>query len=74
MPLSERKKVNYVIVCVNEFARRKGLSVQEAFHYLHRHKGIAFLDECYDAEHTLSLDDAIEDMTIVCRNNGGQVA
>ena len=74
MPLSERKKVNYVIVCVNEFARRKRLSVQEAFHYLHRYKGIAFLDECYDAEHTLSLDDAIEDMTIVCRNNGGQVA
>jgi len=74
MPLSERKKVHYVVVCVNLFARKKGLSVQEAFQYLYRYEGISFLDACYDAEHTLSLDDAIEDLTIVCRNNGGQIA
>ncbi|MDR1904715.1 MAG: DUF3791 domain-containing protein [Treponema sp.] len=27
--------------------------------------------ECYDAEHTLSFDYAVEDLTMVCRNNGG---
>ena len=34
-------------------------------------KGIDFLTEFYDVEHTLSFNDCVDDLTIVCQNNGG---
>jgi len=74
MPHEEIKRINYVVVCVNEFAYNTGLSVQEAFRYLYNHKGIEFIKNHYDIEHTLSLDDAVEDLKIICRNNGGIIA
>ena len=60
-------------MCVSAFADTKGLSPQEAFNYLHEHQGIEFLLDCYDAEHTLSLNDAVEDLTLVCKHSGGDV-
>ena len=68
-----RKQINYTVVCVNEFARRKARHPRIAFLYLYNYKGIDFLKENYDIEHTLSLDDAIEDLDIICRNNGGML-
>ena len=68
------KKINYIVVCVNEFANATGLNVQEAFRYLYNYKGIEFIKEHYDIEHTLSLDDAVEDLKRVCYNNGGRIA
>ena len=41
--------------------------------YLIRFNGIDFLTEHYEAEHLLSLDDAIQDLTQVCLNNGGGI-
>ena len=66
-----RKEINYAFACVSEFADRHKLSKQEAFKYLYRYKGIEFLKENYEIEHTLSLDDALDDLFIICRNNGG---
>jgi hypothetical protein len=37
------------------------------------YKGIDFLVDCYDAEHTLSLNDAVDDLTLVCKSNGGSI-
>jgi len=65
--------VNWVIVCVNEFARNNKLSPKEAFQYLFSFGGIVFLIEHYEAEHMLSLDDTIEDLGLVCRNEGGHL-
>lgn len=70
----ERKQINYVVVCVNEFARRHNLKIKEAFQFLFQYKGIEFLKENYDIEHTLSLDDALDDMLMICRKNGGILA
>lgn len=67
----ERKQINYMVVCVNEFARKHNLKMKEAFQFLFQHKAIEFLKENYDIEHTLSLDDALDDMLTVCRKNGG---
>lgn len=69
-----KKQINYTVVCVNEFAGKKDIAVKSAFRYLYCHGGIAFLKENYEIEHTLSLDEAIEDLTIICRNNGGGIA
>jgi len=65
MQSEELKKINYIVVCVNEFADTTGLSVQEAFRYLYNHKGITFLKEHYEIEHTLSLENAIDDLKII---------
>ena len=66
-----KKKINYTVVCVSEFARKFHISSKEAFIYLYEHKGIEFIKEHYDIEHTLSVEDAVEDIAMVCRNNGG---
>ncbi len=58
-------------MCVRNFARRMQLSDKSAFNYLYEHKGIAFLDEYYNAEHLLSIDDAVDDLIHVCKLNGG---
>jgi hypothetical protein len=66
-------QVHYYVMCVGEFARAKNPSVKDAFNYLRTYKGVEFLIECYDAEHTLSLENAVEDLTHVCGNNGGNI-
>ncbi len=68
-----RNQINYIVVCVNEFARKKSIHPREAFLYLNTHKGISFLQENYDIEHTLPLDDALNDLELICRNNGGEL-
>jgi len=66
-----RSRVNYYVLCVAAFAEQKNIPPTRAFNYLYTFNGIDFLVDCYDAEHTLSLDDAVEDLTRVCRNSGG---
>ncbi len=64
-------KISYTVACVSNFANLFNLSKKDAFSYLYNNKAIAFLKEHYDIEHTLSLDDAVEDMAEICRQNGG---
>jgi hypothetical protein len=63
--------INWAVVCVSEFAKAHRLPHKAAFRYLHDFGGIGFIKEHYEAEHLLSLDDAVEDLGIICRNNGG---
>lgn len=69
----ESKKINYTVVCVNEFAHAHNLTVKEAFQFLFKYKAIEFLKENYDIEHTLSLEDALSDMLMICKKNGGML-
>jgi hypothetical protein len=71
--LQNRKKTDYIVACVNEFARTKALPLKESYLYLQEFKGIQFLDEHYEIEHTLSFDDVIDDLSTVCRNNEGAI-
>jgi len=66
-------RISYFVSCVREFAQAKGLSHAAAFDYLNRYQGIAFLIKCYEAEHTLSFADAVDDLGRVCRRNGGRL-
>ena len=61
----ERKKINYTVACVSEFAKKYGLNLTESFQFLFQYKAIEF---------TLSLDDALEDMMTICQKNGGTLA
>lgn len=67
----ERKQINYTVACVSEFARRYNIAVKDAFQFLFKYKAIEFIKENYDIEHTLSLDEAIDDMMLICNKNGG---
>lgn len=66
-------KIEYINYCISAFAKQYAMSLPEAFNYLERYDGLAFLDECYEAEHLLSIENAIEDLVVICRNNGGQL-
>lgn len=69
--MNVKKVIDYIVVCINEFASRYELPEREAFHYLSQYQGVQFLLEHYEIEHTLSLNDAVDDLTLICRNNGG---
>jgi hypothetical protein len=66
-------QVHYYVMCVSEFAKAKNMNAKDAFNYLHAYKGIEFLSECYEIEHTLSLENVVEDLTLICGNNGGNI-
>ena len=67
----QRKQINYAVALVSEFAKKYGLSSKAAFAFLDRYKAIEFLKENYEIEHTLSFDEAVDDMMIICSSNGG---
>jgi hypothetical protein len=65
--------INYLVICINDFAERFNLNNRAAYRFLSAYGGIDFLMEHYEAEHTLSIDDALEDLEKVCRDNGGVI-
>ena len=66
-----QNKVKYINYCVSCFSNQYDMSLLEAYNYLERYGGIAFLDDCYPAEHLLSIEEALHDLIIICKNNGG---
>lgn len=66
-------RIEYVVTCVGVFAQRYKLSNSQAYAYLRRFTGIDFLLDCYEAEHTLSIDDAVSDLQILCNRKGGKI-
>lgn len=67
----QKRKIGFTVACVNEFANKHNLSAKEAFQYLFQFKGIAFIKENYDVEHTLDFETILEDLEILCEKNGG---
>ena len=68
-----KKLIEYVVANISEFAKKYELTIREASNYLNLHKGLSFLEQHYDAEHLLSIDDSVEDLARVCYNNGGEL-
>lgn len=66
-------RIEYVICCVGAFAARFNLSNMQAYAYLRRFEGVDFLLDCYAAEHTLSIEDAVEDLKCICLQKGGRI-
>ena len=66
-------RVEYLATCISAFGERFKLSNIESYNYLKRYKGIDFLFDCYEAEHTLSIENAVEDLQVLCSNNGGKL-
>lgn len=65
--------LDYIVICISEFSKRYKMHMRDAYLYLSRNKGMEFLEEFYDVEHTLSFEDVLDDLTAICRKNGGIV-
>ncbi len=77
--ISNRKKMSkyeipFLTACIQAFGRRFAMTRQAAFRYLQKHKGLSFLIEFYDVEHLQSMDETIDDLLIICQQNGGTLA
>lgn len=70
----QKNMIDYFVICINEFANRYRLTAKEAFEYLYEFQGLKFLENFYDIQHTLSFDDTVDNLTVVCQNNGGKIA
>ncbi len=70
----DKDKLTYIVMCVFLFGKRMGVDAQEAMSYLLRYRGISHLDEHYEAEHTLPIEDTLDALTLVCHRNGGILA
>ncbi len=68
-----KDRIDYIVMCVSEFAKRFKLTNQQAYAYLRRFSGIELILKHYDIMHTLSLNDAMESLQILCYRNGGRV-
>ena len=63
--------VEYLVCVIGAFAKQFSLTNAKAYQYLRQYKGLDFLTKHYDIEHTQSIEDAVEDITIVCNRHGG---
>lgn len=71
MAYNLQDKLEWTLIFIVEFARKHGLSPKQAFNYLSRYKGIAFVDSHYDYVHTQSFPSMVEDITEYCHRKGG---
>ena len=69
-----RQKALYFVYVIADFAEHYGLSLRAAFSYLQRYRGLDFIEQHYAAEHLLSMEDAVADLTVICQRNGGGLA
>ena len=65
---------SFIYRCAYQRLRRAVWPDHTAGLSLSLYKGIDFLDEFYDVERTLSFDDVVKDVALLCRNNGGALA
>ena len=40
-----RKRINYTVACVSEFAKVHSLKKKQAFNYIERYKGLEFISK-----------------------------
>jgi hypothetical protein len=68
--MGSKSESTYFIMILNAIAKKYGMFIYEAYQYLYLYKGVAFLQEFYDVEHTLSTDDVVDDVMAICGKNG----
>lgn len=66
-------QIPYTNACIRAFGKRFGISTKEAFEYLDKFGGIEFLVKYYEIEHLQSIEDAVDDLIVCCKNHGGDL-
>lgn len=73
MKYNVRDILEYIVVLVNEFAKRFNLTDTQAYRYIRNHKGVGFIEENYGIIHTLDFDEAVNSVALYCRRAGGKL-
>lgn len=73
MSVPVKDKIEYTVSLVSDFAKRYSLSTTQAFNYLDRFNAIAFINQHYNITHTLSFSEILDDLSLYCRNRGGNL-
>jgi hypothetical protein len=69
----KRDLIHYLVMSLALFASKHHMSRKDACNYLVRFKGFSFVIDNYEVEHQLSLQDCVDDMTAICKRNGGYI-
>lgn len=70
----DKYQIPYTNLCIRKFAERNDMSLDAAFKYLLTFGGMDYLIDFYDIEHTLPLEDTIDELTLTCKANKGHIA
>lgn len=71
---SSRKRQNRIHRCSRKrFCKKYSLSTTQAFNYLDRFNAIDFVNQHYNITHTLSFAEIIDDLSLYCKNHGGNL-
>ena len=65
MSQEEKNRIAYYIACIGAFAERFSVSNAFAYSYLLKYSGLDFIYSCYESEHTMSIEDAVDDMFLI---------
>lgn len=71
MSVEESNRIAYYVACIGAFAERFSISNAFSYIYLNKYGGMDFIYDCYTTEHTLSIEDVVEDLYKICKRNGG---
>jgi len=64
-------EIPFINLIIRTFATRFRMTRQEAYTYLHKYRGLAFLIEYYDVEHLQDVEETVDDLIIKCHQQGG---
>ena len=66
-------KIESIVMSIGEFGRAYALSSSDAYAYLKKYKGLAYLDDYHEPLSCLPMESLVDDLAKVCRNNGGML-
>lgn len=69
----DKYQIPYTNLCIRKFAERNGMSLDAAFTYLLTYGGMQYLVNFYDVEHTLPIEDTIDELILTCKAAGGAI-
>lgn len=64
-------KIEYTIMLVKLFAAQYQLTPVQAYRYISRFNGMAFIERNYGIMHTLSFQDMVQSVSDYCKRQGG---
>lgn len=67
-------RIEYTIMLVKLFANQYQLTPVQAYRYISRFDGMAFIERNYSVMHTLSFQDMIQSLTDYCHKKGGRLS
>ena len=73
MEYDKKDVLEFIVAMISEFSKRHKITELDAFKYLRNFNGLDFIQRCYGSLHTDNFEYVLDDLSIICRRNGGQI-